>query len=229
MMLMMQSSSLAQCSLTGHAAKRLLGLIQLGCSTGAMTAGLAIGAHRRPCEASSLRRRRLCAAAALAPARPCACSTPGAAYRPVTPFSHDTIFSFLSVTMPLAPAHARPSPTHTSPPPLQPHPLPPLISSLPSPPPLPSRSGPLAHCLGATNMLVVQATPRPPSHPIPSSPTPPPLHSTPFTLSLPCSGPLAHRLGATNLLVVQAALLVLSLYPNAAAWYYEVGVGGRGV
>ena len=42
MLLMMQSSSLAQGSLTGHAAKRLLGLIQLGCSTGAMTAGLAI-------------------------------------------------------------------------------------------------------------------------------------------------------------------------------------------
>ena len=44
MLLMMQSSSLAQSSLTGHAAKRLLGLIQLGCSTGAMTAGLTIGA-----------------------------------------------------------------------------------------------------------------------------------------------------------------------------------------
>lgn len=43
MMLMMQSSSLAQASLTSQSAKRLLGLIQLGSSTGAMTAGLSAG------------------------------------------------------------------------------------------------------------------------------------------------------------------------------------------
>jgi hypothetical protein len=43
MLLMMQSASLAQASLTTYSAKRLLGLIQLGSSTGAMTAGLAAG------------------------------------------------------------------------------------------------------------------------------------------------------------------------------------------
>jgi len=34
-------------------------------------------------------------------------------------------------------------------------------------------------------------------------------------------GPLAKAMGATNLLFIQSGLLVLALYPNAAAWYYE--------
>ena len=44
MMLMMQSASLAQATLTAYDGKRLLGLIQLGSSMGAMVSGLSAGA-----------------------------------------------------------------------------------------------------------------------------------------------------------------------------------------
>ena len=43
MLLMMQSASLAQSTLTAYDGKRLLGLIQLGSSTGAMVSGLGAG------------------------------------------------------------------------------------------------------------------------------------------------------------------------------------------
>ena len=43
MLLMMQSASLAQATLTAYDGKRLLGLIQLGSSTGAMVSGLSAG------------------------------------------------------------------------------------------------------------------------------------------------------------------------------------------
>ena len=43
MMLMMQSASLAQATLTAYDGKRLLGLIQLGSSMGAMVSGLSAG------------------------------------------------------------------------------------------------------------------------------------------------------------------------------------------
>lgn len=43
LLLMMQSASLAQATLNSYSAKRLLGLIQLGCSVGAVTTGLAAG------------------------------------------------------------------------------------------------------------------------------------------------------------------------------------------
>lgn len=43
LLLMMQSSSLAQATLDAYSAKRLLGLVQLGCSSGAIVTGLAVG------------------------------------------------------------------------------------------------------------------------------------------------------------------------------------------
>ena len=43
LLLMMQSASLAQATLNAYTAKRLLGLVQLGCSSGAIVTGLLVG------------------------------------------------------------------------------------------------------------------------------------------------------------------------------------------
>ena len=43
MLLMMQSASLAQATLNAYSAKRLIGLVQLGCSMGAIVTGLLVG------------------------------------------------------------------------------------------------------------------------------------------------------------------------------------------
>ena len=47
LLLMMQSSSLAQATLNSYSAKRLLGLVQLGCSTGAVATGVLAGVLAR--------------------------------------------------------------------------------------------------------------------------------------------------------------------------------------